>query len=282
MMSKLNLCFFLFVVFPCFALDCDNGSLCSVDQPAIRLFVGILSAPSYVERRDAVRSSWLRHVNAESCGSNAFVSVKFFIGGPRSAALEREQAEFDDIVFDSAVEEAYLKLLDKTVAMFRHAVKSPLAFTHIVKTDDDCFVSVARLCDDLRRRTSAPNVDYYYGFMHNNSFVIRTPGVKFSEPKQTDCQHHLPYASGALYMLTRRLAQFVVENRPRLRSFNNEDVAIGFWLAPLELVRVHQARIRPERAASDEWSKLCPAEAGSDTIAQHRLTPAEMKRCVHL
>jgi galactosylxylosylprotein 3-beta-galactosyltransferase len=197
------------------------------------------------------------------------------------AAIERERAAFDDLVVDDSVEESYLRLLEKTVAMFRFAVGSSEEFTHIVKADDDTFVSLPRLCEDLRLRTMAPSI--YYGFFHNSSFVIRVPGAKFSEPKQTDCPTHLPYASGALYMLTRDLAQFIVENRPRLRTFNNEDVAVGFWLAPLELTRIHQDRIRPERAREAEWAALCPALASTTSIAQHRLTPAEMKRCgLHL
>ncbi len=194
------------------------------------------------------------------------------------SAIAREQAAFGDIVVDESIVEDYTRLAEKTVALFRHALALPHRFTHVMKTDDDAFVSLPRLCADLAARASVGDV--YYGFFHNRSFVIRTPGVKFAEPDQHDCQHHLPYASGAGYVLSRRLCEWLVDNRPRLRTFRNEDVAVGFWLAPLDLARVHQPRIRPERAAHDSWEQLCPALAANDIIVQHRLRPDEMERCL--
>lgn len=117
--------------------------------------------------------------------------------------------------------------------------------------------------------------------------MIRQPNVKFAEPNQNDCQHHLPYASGCGYVLSRSLATYIGSPPVALRTFNNEDVFIGFVLAPLDVRRLHRATIRPERALEHKTiEQLCPGLAsvgGNDNVVlQHRLTPSEMIECYTL
>lgn len=81
--------------------------------------------------------------------------------------------------------------------------------------------------------------------------VHRHPNSKFYEPNQRDCQHHLPYASGCGYLISKNFANFLANPplpfrfcKPRkrqdelnlfffcfdIRLVKNEDVAIGFYL----------------------------------------------------
>jgi hypothetical protein len=166
--------------------------------------------------------------------------------------------------------------------------------THVMKTDDDVFLRPDELCAVVARAEAAgagdgrqlaadhgsAHLPLYLGHMHERAFVTRHPNAPYAEPTQRDCTHHLPYASGAGYVVGVELANYLAMPPVPLRAFNNEDVAVGFWLAPLAIRRVATDRgvIRPERDPPDApLAHLCP---GPGVILQHRLTPDEMRACV--
>ena len=58
---------------------------------------------------------------------------------------------------------------------------------------------------------------------------------------------YIPYAFGGGYVLSHDLVRYISENSELLKQFNNEDVSIGTWLAPLKNVRrVHDVRFDTE------------------------------------
>ena len=58
---------------------------------------------------------------------------------------------------------------------------------------------------------------------------------------------YIPYALGGGYVLSHDLVRYISKNSELLKQFNNEDVSIGTWLAPLKNVRrVHDVRFDTE------------------------------------
>merc|ERR1711964_464640 len=54
--------------------------------------------------------------------------------------------------------------------------------------------------------------------------------------------HYLPYKGGAGYALTADLVAHIVETRVAKYYPKNEDVAVGLWLAPLNINSVDASR----------------------------------------
>ena len=58
---------------------------------------------------------------------------------------------------------------------------------------------------------------------------------------------YIPYALGGGYVLSHDLVRYISTNSDLLRQFNNEDVSVGTWLAPLKNIhRVHDVRFDTE------------------------------------
>ncbi len=58
--------------------------------------------------------------------------------------LAPEAAAFDDLVIVRGVDQ-YRKLPNKTLRLFRYAASHPKRHTHVLKTDDDCYVRCAHI-----------------------------------------------------------------------------------------------------------------------------------------
>lgn len=113
-----------------------------------------------------MRESWLRTL--DQC-SSIDIDAKFIIGDSNQQqhenVLKREAAQFSDIVRLDGVVEEYKLLSKKTAALFRYATTTTMNDVDLVmKTDDDVYLNVARLCDDLARLDLQQN--NYYGFFH--------------------------------------------------------------------------------------------------------------------
>jgi hypothetical protein len=190
------------------------------------LFVGVLSAPMYFDRREAVRNTWMPSVVASCNRAGIETTAKFIIGDVADRALEQQILEehnaHSDIERVPNVVESYALLSRKTVALMNVANAD-----FVMKADDDIYLHAERFCKDLKGLVTTQ--EHYWGFFHNKSFVVRLEGVKFSEPSQNDCQHHLPYASGCGYVVTRNLARYIAAPPVPLREFRNEDVAGVVW-----------------------------------------------------
>ena len=58
---------------------------------------------------------------------------------------------------------------------------------------------------------------------------------------------YIPYALGGGYVLSHDLVSYISSNSELLKLFNNEDVSVGTWLAPLKNVhRKHDVRFDTE------------------------------------
>lgn len=136
------------------------------DSPkGIRLLVGVTSAccsQKALERRAAVRSTW---VKTASEYYNTTIDVKFFLAQPPDAEtaekwapiLEQEVLAYNDTVIVRG-KEKYMNFPNKTIRLLRFMLMSAKRYTHVLKTDDDCFVRFGRLLEALHEALPPPGV----------------------------------------------------------------------------------------------------------------------------
>ncbi|KAH6930841.1 hypothetical protein HPB50_019727 [Hyalomma asiaticum] len=114
--------------------------VCRSEAPVDYLFL-VLSAPEYVDRRNAIRRTWAKDVKGSSGNK-----VLFLLGKPDTdklqSALELESLGHGDIVQEN-FSDTYRNLSLKSVMLLRWAsLHSPQA-RFVVKIDDDCFPYLA-------------------------------------------------------------------------------------------------------------------------------------------
>jgi galactosylxylosylprotein 3-beta-galactosyltransferase len=251
----------------------EETNVASFAKPHFEMVIGILSSPSNHRRRSAARNTWMKLLS-NSLKNKIF--LKFFIGKSKEVdekKLQEEKEAFQDIVLLD-FEEDYSKLLLKTLRVFQWC-ENNIEFDLFMKTDDDSFIRVDLLLDEMRLRIPRAEL-IYLGFMHNRSFVHRQETSKFYEPHFEDCQTYLPYASGAGYILSNELVRYLAWPPLPLRHFRNEDVGIGFLLSTIQKRNIHETRFHPEREGSGE--SLCPIHF----LLQHHLDPEEFYWCFNL
>ena len=81
-----------------------------------------------------------------------------------------------------------------------------------------------------------------WGYFDGRAPVITNPKNKWHESEYLLCDKYIPYALGGGYVVAADLVHFVAENAERLQLYQNEDVALGTWLAPLKIHRLERER----------------------------------------
>eukprot|EP01108_Squamamoeba_japonica_P010101 TRINITY_DN9746_c0_g1_i1.p1 TRINITY_DN9746_c0_g1~~TRINITY_DN9746_c0_g1_i1.p1 ORF type:complete len:232 (-),score=14.06 TRINITY_DN9746_c0_g1_i1:202-855(-) len=194
----------------------------------LSLGIAILSAPTHTAQRRALRNTWLRADDAP-CVKGAFFVVGESGDNTIDERVRKESARNQDMLLIEH-QESFSTLTRKVAMSFDAVLKQLPQSTHIMKIDDDVALIPKSLCDELFIAVSqSDNKPLYFGFFHEKAFVIRHPSAKYAEPTMTDCSHHLPYASGAGYVVDAGFARHIANPPMPLRSFHNEDVATGFF-----------------------------------------------------
>ncbi|CAL1294966.1 unnamed protein product [Larinioides sclopetarius] len=210
-----------------------------IEKHAAFLIVVIFSAPTNFERRQIIRKTWLT--------SKRSLSIKhFFAVGSASLDLhqknimQKEHTEYDDLLILDTVNDSFSKLSGKLREILRWLDKY-VDFTFLLKVDDDSFVRLDVLYSEL---TKQPHEKLYWGFF-NGQARVKTKG-KWKESNWFLCDRYLPYALGGGYIITSDLVHNVVLNSNYLTLYQNEDIALGSWLAPFNIKRLHDPRFDTE------------------------------------
>eukprot|EP00300_Choanocystis_sp_HF-7_P036526 c52384_g1_i1.p1 GENE.c52384_g1_i1~~c52384_g1_i1.p1 ORF type:complete len:437 (-),score=129.08 c52384_g1_i1:133-1443(-) len=235
--------------------------------PRANLIVGVVSSPEDANRREAVRSTWMQlqsltdpKLNALTVEEKKQMVIKFVVGQTADTELEAslisESAKYGDIV-RVPVREAYFNLTLKTGEFFRYAV-SNYNFDYAFKCDDDSFVRIDHLLEELKRHGTER---VYMGKIWTGTPVDRRVD-HFSVYKE-----YSPFAAGAGYALSRDLVEFIVRNWDNLHKWPMEDVAVGMWLYPLNVNRVDHKHFHS-----------LPEGCDKDMIVQNPASPLVMKQ----
>lgn len=237
----------------CYTIDADAArtycrgknavNLCSSQSvnASTFLFVLIFSAVHNGEKREAVRSTWLRS------GAQQSVVHRFAVGtkGLDDTVLHQLQAEHQrhcDMILLPSLADHYsnlaAKLKQSLVWVDQHY--RPL---YLLKTDDDSFVMLQELRAELQSR-AVPHTSLYWGYMTEKGQVWRW-GV-WREDKWFLSKYYLPYAQGAGYVISGDLLHQLALSAHMLVEYVSEDVSMGVWLAPFVVKRCHESKIKPD------------------------------------
>lgn len=206
------------------------------------LVVVVLSTVHGKDRRDAIRQTWMRsHQDIKPR-----VMVKFIIGTlslPPSdlEALMAEEHTHHDLLFLSSLKESYHNLTRKVLYTFQWA-DGHLKYSYLLKCDDDSYVHLDTMTQELARRTSKHSLYWGYFTGRQNS---KSSG-KWAENKWFLCDHYLPYAMGGGYVISSDLIHRVAVNADGIQLYNSEDVSVGVWLSSFDAERKHDVRFDTE------------------------------------
>ncbi|PRW57106.1 Phosphatidylserine synthase 2 isoform A [Chlorella sorokiniana] len=132
----------------------DAGSAAAAGS-GVRMLVGVVSAcctEKAAERRAILRDTWARTIQESHPGIN----LRFFLAQPPDAgtaarwlpALQAELERHNDTVVLRG-EDTYKNLPNKTLRLLRYALAHPAGYTHVMKTDDDCYVRISKVVEAL-------------------------------------------------------------------------------------------------------------------------------------
>ncbi|XP_069122568.1 beta-1,3-galactosyltransferase 6-like [Argopecten irradians] len=215
-----------------------SGNLLSPRRDiSVFLAVVVPSAPGNARQRDVVRETWGNDLGKDSI-------LRFMIGnGNLSLAVEKE-LERENLLHNDLV---LLKLNDSFIALTKKILQSfkwldsEIDFKFMLKVDEDTFVNVEKFKLELK---SKPQKRLYWGFFDGRATVKKVG--KWPEKDWKLCDRYLPYALGGGYVLSSDLVHYVASNSKMLKLFNNEDVSVGAWLGPLDILRQHDPRFDTE------------------------------------
>uniref|UniRef100_A0AC35U4R7 Hexosyltransferase n=1 Tax=Rhabditophanes sp. KR3021 TaxID=114890 RepID=A0AC35U4R7_9BILA len=208
------------------------------------LIVMIMSSPNDVEKRNVIRNTWIKLTSR----SQSTVSYRFPVGVKKMQSSAREKLRdehnvYNDLVFLHDVEEDYQLLTIKTAQTMKYA-DSHFDFKFLLKVDSDSFVRIGLLLKSLK------DIDHpklYWGFLDGRAKPFKKG--KWKENDWVLCDRYLPYQLGGGYVLSKVLVSYIATNLPLLKMYKSEDVAVGAWLAGLDVKYVHDPRFDTEFAS---------------------------------
>ncbi|XP_052166909.1 uncharacterized protein LOC127783784 [Oryza glaberrima] len=227
---------------------CLSAETTAAREPEFRLLVGVLTTPSRYERRGILRLAY-----ALQPAPAAQVDVRFVLCDVTDAAdavlVAAEAARHGDIlVLDGCSTEnmndgkthAYLSSVPRLFA--------PCPYDYVMKADDDTYLRVAALADELRGK---PREDVYLG----RGYAVG------DDP--------MPFMHGMGYVVSWDVARWVSANEDIVRrsgTRGHEDRLVGRWLNAGGRGR-NRYNLKP-RMYDINWDM---DEFRPNTIAVHRL-----------
>eukprot|EP00887_Chlorella_sp_A99_P007749 scaffold20.g7749.t1 len=239
----------------------DDAPPAGAALPELFLFIGILSGRGYRHRRLAVREAWASRAQVPG-----LVVCKFILSeDERTPQVQKELEQYGDIVF---VKEKtnYKSILYKTFFVLEYAVRHYDA-KFVLKTDDDAFINVGPIIEQLRALCEAPDCArerLYLGKMARHSEVLLTPGHKWNNAifHNHTGEISLQTCAGGI-SVCRVLVD--VHMRMHLKFTPIEDATLGFWLMAMDLRHVDHPRFYT-------WAAPCCFKAPVRRLGQRLVT----------
>lgn len=198
------------------------------------LLIIVPTRPQGIHPRQLIRHTWF-----EGFRNKTEDAVLRFVVGNRSMdsdtrfELTEENGTHGDIVFVNTTENDVAALTNKTLALINwahHHVK----FSYLMKSDDDTYVFVKNLIDELRQRPTTTKL--YFGKMLVNSPIVRG-NYKWGDNEWDLAPVYMPFAMGGGYVISHDLVATLSQDSSRLKWHVNEDTAIGAWISAFDCER---------------------------------------------
>ena len=213
-----------------------------LETPVIVKFViGINETGREFNGMDAERGDPIR---TDEAGSDQPSEMKDSIaatdetGDELKLSIADEDSRFHDMLLLPEVFDIYTNLAYKVLRSFVWSVQN-VDYRYLLKTDDDSYVVIKRLVDELVTRKS--HKPLYWGRIYQNASVVQLQG-KNAEKNWFLCDHYIPFAVGAGYVLSYEIIQAIAVNADKLTLYNNEDTSVGTWVAGFNMERKDDAR----------------------------------------
>lgn len=216
------------------------NKLYQVEKQTAYLAVVIFSAPTNYERRQAIRKTWLLNKEDNMSIRHFFAIGSAALDSAELNTIQREEEEFGDLMILEAVSDSYSKLSRKLRDTLSW-LYSHMEFVFLLKVDDDSFVRLDALYSQLKKQ---PREKLYWGFFDGQARVKF--GGKWKETGWFLCDRYLPYAKGGGYVITSDLVRNIALISSYLSLYKSEDVALGTWLAPFNIKRLHDPNFDTE------------------------------------
>lgn len=232
---------------------------CTDSTTDTRLLVGVQTAPLNRARRDAIRSGWM-----QSAPEGVLVCFVVGLSGIAKSVRRTLDAEAasnsGDLMLLKGVQDGRTKAVSIAKAhafwaraasmMPRDLVSSSAA--HVAKVDDDSYVNLPALYDQLEQLRCVPRLYYgHFSYAGYRPSIFSKCGFSWRAPRPSNndplgCSRHgawpaFPFALGQLEVLSADLA-WHIGSSPAVAVFAraadarlaaDEDPALGYWLSRL-------------------------------------------------
>lgn len=190
--------------------------------------------------------------------------------------LMKERRKYNDLLLLDKLTDSYGNLTLKLLQGIS-AISNMNSFKYLLKTDDDTYVKLDHLLEELyeydefiaHKQYSAdePRPDLYWGYF-NGRASIKSRGA-WKENNFNLCDRYLPYALGGGYVIANNLVNHIATNRHTLSRYTSEDVSLGIWLSSLRNVyKKHDVRFD---------TAYMPRKCQRYHIVMHKRSIADMK-----
>lgn len=190
--------------------------------------------------------------------------------------LSKEQEKNKDLLLLNNLSDSYANLTQKLLLTIE-AVNNIKTYKYVLKVDDDTYVKLDYLLEDLyefdrnveKKQYSLDKLrpELYWGYFNGKANVQRRG--QWKEANFNLCERYLPYALGGGYVLSKNLVDFVATNSHWLSRYISEDISMGIWLSSLRHVyRRHDIRFD---------TAYLPRQCKNYHIVLHKRTVSDMR-----
>ena len=310
---------------------CGLGKVEEIDDQSYLLVALVLTAPKNVERREAMRETWmslrprilegpeyqrdvifvprlllssflevesseqqkLHHRNYQNwLTSKTVPNVKvpgikikhlFAVGtlglsDEEIDQIKSEQKVYSDLLLIDDLFDSYPNLTLKMIKSTEKLVQTTPNFKFLLKIDDDSYVKLDLLAQDLiqyssrlaamqQRKQTLDNLELYWGYFNGRASIKKSG--QWQEVNYNLCDRYVPYALGGGYVLSRNLVKYIAEHGQNLNRYISEDISVGTWLSPFRNIhRRHDLRFD---------TAYMPRKCKSSHFVLHKRTIKDMR-----
>jgi hypothetical protein len=200
------------------------------------LVIIIMSAPTHIEARTAIRQTWGHF------GQRRDISILFMLGSTADPKfernLEREQDMYGDIIRGRFID-SYTNLTLKTISTLEWVDSYCSEVKFVLKTDDDMFINVPRLASFINKHRHDKNV--VFGKLAKKWKPVRSKSSKyFVSIAQYKKPFYPDFCTGPAYLMSSDVVHNLYEGALNETFLKLEDVFVtGIVANKLGIKRIH-------------------------------------------
>ena len=210
----------------------------SVDDDQIKLFLVIISAPNYFDKREAIRQTWLTQlIQSTSNNKVKLVGHGFIVGLTNNnnvskvqKRLQEESAKHGDILQVDMLD-TYADLSRKVAAALNwinNKCSSPtVMMDFVLKVDDDVYVNTRNLMTTIDNLNNSSSQQQLTVYGTSADGIVRREGKFKVNPDMWPWSNYPPYSMGAFLLMSGRSIEPLLAAAQTTPYFPFEDTYLG-------------------------------------------------------